>query len=86
MLIEQIIEFKLKGAGAPGHTCTPTTGNFYEKTKVSTENFRVEYHLQLKYSRRHCILLPSIYLGQITYNILLQKCKILNAVLDLKCK
>ena len=26
MLIEQIIEFQLKGPGSPGRTCTPKTG------------------------------------------------------------
>ena len=34
MLIEQIIEFKLKGFGPPSRTCTPTTGYFYDKTKI----------------------------------------------------
>ena len=28
MLIEQIIEFELRGPGPPGRTCTPTTGYF----------------------------------------------------------
>ena len=26
MLIEQIIEFELRGPGSPGRTCTPITG------------------------------------------------------------
>ena len=30
MLIEQIIEFELKGPGPPGRTCTPKTGYFYD--------------------------------------------------------
>ena len=33
MLIEQIIEFELRGPGPPGCTCTPTTGCFHDKTK-----------------------------------------------------
>ena len=28
MLIEQIIEFELRGSGPLGRTCTPTTGYF----------------------------------------------------------
>ena len=48
MLIEQIIEFKLRSLGPLNRTCTPTTGYFHFKTKVSTENLRVDY-LLLKY-------------------------------------
>ena len=33
MLIEQIIEFKLRGLGPPDRTCTPTTGYFHVKKK-----------------------------------------------------
>ena len=33
MLIEQIVEFKLRGPGPLGHTCTPTTGYVHDKTK-----------------------------------------------------
>ena len=58
MLIEQIIDFELKGPGPPGRTCTPTTGYFHEKTKISKENLRVDHYLQLKYCRRQCTLLP----------------------------
>ena len=38
MLIEQIIEFELKGLGSPGHTCTATTGYFHDKGKISNQN------------------------------------------------
>ena len=34
MLIEQIIEFKLRGMGPLDRTCSPTTGYFYAKTKI----------------------------------------------------
>ena len=34
MLIKQIIEFELRGTGAPSRTYTSTTGNFYDKTKI----------------------------------------------------
>ena len=48
MLIEKIIEFKLRGLGPLNRTCIPTTGYFHVKTKISKENFR-EDHLLLKY-------------------------------------
>ena len=35
MLIEQIIEFELRGPGHPDRTCTSTTGYFHDKTKIS---------------------------------------------------
>ena len=35
MLIEEIINFELRGPGPPGRTCTPTAGYFYDKTKIS---------------------------------------------------
>ena len=37
MLIEQIIEFELRGPGPSEHTCivTPKTGYFHGKTKIS---------------------------------------------------
>ena len=57
MLIEQIIEFELMEPDPPKFkfnntftcTCTPTTGYFYEKTKISDENLGVDYYLLLKY-------------------------------------
>ena len=45
MLIEQIIESKLRGLGPLNRTCTPTTGYFYVKTKISKENLGVDYLL-----------------------------------------
>ena len=38
MLIEQIIEFELKGPVSPSCTCTPKTGYFYDKAKISKSN------------------------------------------------
>ena len=35
MLIEQIIEFELRGPGSPGGTCTPITGNFMKRNSLS---------------------------------------------------
>ena len=37
MLIEQIIEFELSEPGPSGRTCTPTTGDFHDQTKISKE-------------------------------------------------
>ena len=34
MLIEQIIEFNLRGLGPLDRTCSPTTGYFHVKTKI----------------------------------------------------
>ena len=56
MLIEQIVELQLRG---PGLTCTSITGYFHDKTKISKENLRVGFHLQLKCCTRQCILFPS---------------------------
>ena len=37
MLIEQIIEFELRGPGSHDHTCilTPKTGYFHDKIEIS---------------------------------------------------
>ena len=50
MLIEQTIELQLRGPGPPGRTNTPITGYFYDKTKISKENLRVDYYLLLTLS------------------------------------
>ena len=47
MLIERIVELQLRGPGLPGRTCTPITGYFHDKTKISNENLRVDYHYLL---------------------------------------
>ena len=46
MLIEQIIELQLRGPGPPGRICTPINGYFGDKTKISNENFRLDYYLR----------------------------------------
>ena len=57
MLIEQTIDFELKGPGPPGCTCTPTSTYFYDKTKkISKENFQVDCYLLLKYCTRQSTL------------------------------
>ena len=47
ILIEQIIEFELR---SPGRTCTPTTGYFPKKTKISKEYLRVDYFIIYSYN------------------------------------
>ena len=66
MLIEQVIEFELKGHGPPGNTCTFTTGYFRDKTKIPKKNLREAMYLSFP------------YLGQINYKILNLTCQILN--------
>ena len=61
MLIEQNIEFEWRGPGLPGRANTPITGYFHDKTKISTENLRVNYYLLLKYCRRQCSLLAPLW-------------------------
>ena len=84
MLIEQIIEFELKGLGPPGRTCTLTTGYFHNKTKISREKSSSESLFAAKIFRRQCILLPSTWAKSHTkFNPKIQDFK---RVLDLNCK
>ena len=82
MLIEQI--FELRGPGFPGHICSPATGCFHDKTKISKENIRVDCYLMLKYCRRQCTLLAPTWVKSLTkFNPKMQDFK---RVLDLNCK
>ena len=77
VLIEQIIEFKLRGPGLPGRTCTPTTIYFHDKTKISKKSFRVDHYLLLKYCRRQCTLLPPTWAKSLTtFNPKIKDCKV----------
>ena len=67
MLIKQIIELQLKGRGPPNQTSTIIIGYFHDKTKISQENFRVDYYLLLKYCKETLHLIFP-YLDQIIYN------------------
>ena len=58
MLIELIIEFKWKGPGPPGRTCTPTTGYFHDKVGICNKNHPLSNYLLLKYCSSQCTLLP----------------------------
>ena len=72
MLIEQIIEFELRGPGPPGRIRTPITDLLHDKTKILKENLRADYYeyLQLKYCRRQCALLPPTRTKAFTIKIL----------------
>ena len=85
MLIERIIELQLRGPGPPNQTCTPITGYFHDKTKVSEENLRVDYYLLLKCCQRQCTLLLPTWIShlQLKFNSKMQDVK---RVLDLNCK
>ena len=84
MLIILIIEFELRGPGPPGRICTPTTVYFYDKTKISKANLRVDYYLPLKYCTKQCTLLSPTWAKSITkFNPKMQNFK---RVLDLNCK
>ena len=60
MLIERIIDFQLRGFGTRDQTCTPVTGYFHGKTKISRENLRVDYYLLLKCCKTQCTLLNPL--------------------------
>ena len=75
MFLEQTIKFEFRGLVSLGRINTPATGYFYDKTKISKENLRVDYYLLLKYCSRQCTLLSlpgSNHLQNLT-----PKCKIL---------
>ena len=67
MLITVIIKFELRGPGPPGCAYTPRTVYFYDKTKISKENFQENYYLLLNIARGNKPCFP--YMGQITYKI-----------------
>ena len=70
MFIEQTIKFEFRGLVPLGRVCTPATGYFYDKTKISKENLRLDYCLLLRYCSRQGTLLSAYpYPGQITYKI-----------------
>ena len=64
----------IEGALAPGRTCTPKTGYFHDKTKISLANLRVNYYLPLKLGNVRCFLSS----GPSHLQNLTQKCKVLN--------
>ena len=85
MFLEQIIEFQLRGLGPLAVHCTPITGEFHDKTKISKENLRVDYYLLLNYCRKQCALLPSTWTKSLTIKIF-HLMEDFNRVLDFNCK
>ena len=82
MRIEQI--FELRRPGPPGLTCTPITGCFHEKTKISKKNIRLDCYLLLKCCKRQCTLLPPTWAKSLTkFNLKKQD---FERVLDLNCQ
>ena len=60
MFIKQTIKFEFRELVPLGRVCTPATGYFYDTTKISNENLRVDYYLLLKYcSRQGTLLSPT---------------------------
>ena len=68
MLIERIIELKLRGRGPHCLTYTSITGYFYDETKTLKENLRVDYYLSTAKMLLKAKHLTCLYLDQITYN------------------
>ena len=68
MLIEQIIEFELRGPGPPGRTCTLTAGYFHYKTKISKKNLLGQVLFTAKMFQE-AMYVTSPYLNQITLKI-----------------
>ena len=85
MLIEQIIELRLRESGPSGRTCTPTNVYFYDKTIISKEYFRVDCYLLINIARGNApyFPLPGPNHLQIKFNTKMQDVK---RVLDLNCQ
>ena len=87
MLIEHIIKHQFRGPWPPGRTCTPITGYFYDKTKISKENLPVDYYLLRKCCKEQCTLLPPTWTKSLTIKIYCNsKMQDVKRVLDLNCK
>ena len=56
----------IERAWAPWQTCTPITGYFHDKTKISKENLPMGYYLLLKCSQRQRTLLPPTWTKLLT--------------------
>ena len=84
MLIEQIIEFDLRGPEPLCRTCTPKPGYFHDKTKISQANTWVIIYCQIIVGGN----VPCFFhLGQLSHSQnLTPKFKILSMCVDLICK
>ena len=80
MLIEQIIELKLRGPGPPCRKCSSTSGYFHDKTKSLR---KMDYYLLPKCCTRQCTLLfPSWAKSLTNFNPKTQDFK---RIMDLNC-
>ena len=61
--------WQLMGPKPNGQTCTPMTGYFHDKTKISQENLRVDYYLLPKCCKRQCTLLLPTWTKPLTIKI-----------------
>ena len=87
MLIKQIIEFELREHRPLCGTCTPKLVIFMTKQKSLKGDFREEFYLQLKYCRRHCILLSPTWAKSLTkFNTKMQDFQLICFGLKLQLK
>ena len=85
MFLEQTIKFEFRGLVPLGRVNTPATGYFYDKTKISKENLRVDYYLLLKYCSRQCTLLsPTWVKSRTKFNSKMQDMKCFGLNLSVK--
>ena len=66
MLVEQIVEFKLRGPGALVIHVLLQLVSFMTNQKSFMENLQMDRYLKLKYCRRQCTLLPLTWAKSIT--------------------
>ena len=73
MFLEQTSKFECRGLVPISRINTPAIGYFYDKTKISKENIRVDYYLLLKYCSRQCALLSPTWVKSLTkFNTIMQ--------------
>ena len=69
MFVEQTIELELRSPGTPGGTYNPKPGYFYDKTKISKANIRVNCYLLQKIMQK-AMYLASLHLDKVKYKML----------------
>ena len=85
MLIEQIIEFKLREQGRLGRTWTPKLVIFITKQKSLQGDLQMDYYLLLKYCRRQCYFSPPPTSAKLLTKVK-TKMQDFQLALDLNCK
>ena len=85
MFLEQTTKFEFRRLVPLGRINTPATGYFYDKTKISQENLRVDYYLLLKYCSRQCTMLSPTWVKSLTkFNFKMQDFKFFGLELSVK--